>query len=138
MHFVKILTDWNYLYALNEIDKLNQKKKEKIQTRVKWLQRYLDFLHFYSFCVVSDMEGCGLNCQVTFRFHLRVPTFDLSACPAANLDAVSSDLSSFCRHVGHLLQKRLCNCFAMKAMTMTLWNLRKCDILVLGRRFMLW
>ncbi|EFO26231.2 hypothetical protein LOAG_02257 [Loa loa] len=60
---VKQKSDWNYLCALNGIDKLNQERKEKVQLRVKWIQRYLDLLHFYSSCVVCDSEGSGLSCQ---------------------------------------------------------------------------
>ncbi|VDN03231.1 unnamed protein product [Thelazia callipaeda] len=56
-------SDWNYLCALNSIDNLNQQHKEKVRFRVKWIQRYLDLLHFYSSCVVCDSEGSGLNCQ---------------------------------------------------------------------------
>uniref|UniRef100_A0A915Q837 DUF4211 domain-containing protein n=1 Tax=Setaria digitata TaxID=48799 RepID=A0A915Q837_9BILA len=56
-------SDWNYLCALNGIDKLNQERKERVQLRVKWIQRYLDLLHFYSSCVVCDAEGSGLSCQ---------------------------------------------------------------------------
>uniref|UniRef100_A0A1I8E9T0 DUF4211 domain-containing protein n=1 Tax=Wuchereria bancrofti TaxID=6293 RepID=A0A1I8E9T0_WUCBA len=60
---VRQKNDWNYLCALNGIDKLNQERKEKVQLRVKWIQRYLDLLHFYSSCVVCDSEGSGLSCQ---------------------------------------------------------------------------
>ncbi|CAG9533966.1 unnamed protein product [Cercopithifilaria johnstoni] len=60
---VRQKSDWNYLCALNGIDKLNQERKEKVQLRVKWIQRYLDLLHFYSSCVVCDSEGSGLSCQ---------------------------------------------------------------------------
>ncbi|KAM3726733.1 Proline-rich protein [Dirofilaria immitis] len=60
---VRQKSDWNYLCALNGIDKLNQERKEKVQLRVKWVQRYLDLLHFYSSCVICDSEGSGLSCQ---------------------------------------------------------------------------
>ncbi|VDK82303.1 unnamed protein product [Litomosoides sigmodontis] len=60
---VRQKSDWNYLCALNSIDKLNRERKEKVQLRVKWIQRYLDLLHFYSSCVVCDSEGSGLSCQ---------------------------------------------------------------------------
>ncbi|VBB28185.1 unnamed protein product [Acanthocheilonema viteae] len=60
---VRQKSEWNYLCALNGIDKLNKERKEKVQLRVKWIQRYLDLLHFYSSCVVCDSEGSGLSCQ---------------------------------------------------------------------------
>ncbi|VDM23913.1 unnamed protein product [Toxocara canis] len=60
---VKQGNDWNYLRALNDIDRLNQERKEKVQSRVKWVERYVDMLHFYSSCVACDAEGGGLNCQ---------------------------------------------------------------------------
>uniref|UniRef100_A0A914SE90 DUF4211 domain-containing protein n=1 Tax=Parascaris equorum TaxID=6256 RepID=A0A914SE90_PAREQ len=58
-----IIADWNYLRALNDIDRVNQEKKEKVQSRVKWVERYVDMLHFYSSCVACDAEGGGLSCQ---------------------------------------------------------------------------
>ncbi|VDP12095.1 unnamed protein product [Onchocerca flexuosa] len=60
---VRQKSDWNYLCALNGINKLNQERKEKVQLRVKWIQRYLDLLHFYSSCVICDSEDSGLSCQ---------------------------------------------------------------------------
>ncbi|VDK44073.1 unnamed protein product [Anisakis simplex] len=60
---VKQGNDWNYLRALNDIDRLNQDRKEKVLSRVKWVERYIDMLHFYSSCVACDAEGGGLNCQ---------------------------------------------------------------------------
>uniref|UniRef100_A0A915BAA0 DUF4211 domain-containing protein n=1 Tax=Parascaris univalens TaxID=6257 RepID=A0A915BAA0_PARUN len=60
---VKQGNDWNYLRALNDIDRVNQEKKEKVQSRVKWVERYVDMLHFYSSCVACDAEGGGLSCQ---------------------------------------------------------------------------
>lgn len=60
---VKQGNDWNYLRALNDIDKINQERKEKVQSRVKWVERYIEMLHFYSCCVSNDAEGSGLNCQ---------------------------------------------------------------------------
>lgn len=60
---VKQGNDWNYLRALNDIDRVNQERKEKVQSRVKWVERYIEMLHFYSCCVSNDAEGSGLNCQ---------------------------------------------------------------------------
>lgn len=77
-----IVADWNYLRALNDIDRVNQEKKEKVQSRVKWVERYVDMLHFYSSCVACDAEGGGLSCQVKLysiiqRIH-NAPDLDFS------------------------------------------------------------
>lgn len=58
------LTDWNYLRALNDIDKINLERKERVLSRVKWVQRYIEMLQFYSCCAISDAENDGLMCQV--------------------------------------------------------------------------
>ncbi|VDN38475.1 unnamed protein product [Gongylonema pulchrum] len=57
------IEDWNWLCALNNIDELNRERKAKVQSRVKWIQRYMDLLHFYSSCVICESEGTGLTCQ---------------------------------------------------------------------------
>lgn len=56
--------DWDYLRALSEVEKLNEEKKEKVMSHVKWTDKYVELLHFYSSCALCDSDGDGLKCQV--------------------------------------------------------------------------
>lgn len=60
---VKLKNDWDYLRALNEVEKLNEEKKEKVMSHVKWTDKYVELLHFYSSCALCDSDGSGLKCQ---------------------------------------------------------------------------
>uniref|UniRef100_A0A0N5A9R3 DUF4211 domain-containing protein n=1 Tax=Syphacia muris TaxID=451379 RepID=A0A0N5A9R3_9BILA len=60
---IKLKNDWDYLRALNEIEKLNEEKKEKVLSHVKWSTKYIELLHFYSSCTLCDSDGSYLKCQ---------------------------------------------------------------------------
>ncbi|MFH4981252.1 hypothetical protein AB6A40_007961 [Gnathostoma spinigerum] len=60
---IKQGNDWNYLHALSDIDKLNIERKEKLKASVKWVERFVEMLHFYSSCACCEAEKCGLSCQ---------------------------------------------------------------------------
>lgn len=122
--YLKRIADWDYLCALNDIDKLNQERKEKVQSQVNWIQRYWDLLHFYSSCVICDSEGGSLSCQVSCHYEFFLRRFK---CLKNNLYLkFIRSVHSYCRLVVLLVLRRLCSCFAMRVTTMILWKLKKC------------
>ncbi|VDD97976.1 unnamed protein product [Enterobius vermicularis] len=60
---VSVRLYWDYLRALSEVEKLNEEKKEKVMSHVKWTDKYVELLHFYSSCALCDSDGDGLKCQ---------------------------------------------------------------------------
>uniref|UniRef100_A0A0N4Z378 DUF4211 domain-containing protein n=1 Tax=Parastrongyloides trichosuri TaxID=131310 RepID=A0A0N4Z378_PARTI len=78
---VKQGNDWNFLLAINEIDRINNEAKERVKQRVKWTEKLETTINDFLYCSIIDdvifsikkdnkpqgstvqCQACGMKCS---------------------------------------------------------------------------
>lgn len=78
-HNIELFSDWNYLCALNEVEKMNISGEQKVKERVKWIERFASEVDKYVDYTTLDVDlpdelcqACGVKkvTKVAQLFHL--------------------------------------------------------------------